>query len=429
MLILCFTHLGNYLSVDRYLFKKPTSLNSTITYSFPIASGQFLLSWVLFSGFIAKLIFFSGSIWFTSDNFRNILLIQSLVSGQASLIREIIANHIYLYKPMAFINILLQGSIILGCFFFKKPKIRAFFGILFILECLGLFIVMGLMPFPFSFNMSWILLASFFIDWDHFFKKKKTSTSPLTVKNKIALTVLSGLICINCILSILGKERPYFYPISRTTMYSSAHSKKPYNTHQTYEYLAKTWKFNNKLIQSPDHNLSRKLYSKTMWYDFQTPKKIEMLLKEKYNTISNKEILSVHQSLLSFPKYPNKEKYNILFTEKIASISENKKVSQFFSTYDKTTHTLYFQPKNMPKDYKVVCIKRKIEYDYKTILGKKRCIVIKTISSPTPLKTKEINKNHFQILEDFENVLISFKIINPLNNTYEVFAGPLIKKL
>lgn len=427
---MCFSNFGYFLSLDKYFFKKDISVYDNFNYTYPIALAQFLMSWTFFAAFTYKLFIVSGFSWVFSDNLRNILGLEMAMWGSHSPLGEFISNNVFLYKSSAFMNLSLQGLIVFGCLFFKKPYFRLFFGFLFILEAFLLYAIMGLFPSVLPFNIDWILLSCFFIDWDYFLKNRISfnKIQVLQSKQSLKISFFSILILFNCSITYLmmGRDNPLFYPFSSTSMYSYTLSKKPYNEHRSFESFGGISYFINDVYISPNSNFGSKLYPGSYSYNFNTPTKIEAMLSKQKKLIDKSDVLTVSQSLFQIPAYPNPSKANILFSEKVASIDSNGIVKYFMIKFDKKNNLINISSKNLPQNYSVRFLKRKILYDYKVTLRKKHSKVIKKYDNPIELITEKISNSTYKVLDQLEdNYLISAEITYN-DKTTETYRGTLI---
>jgi len=426
---MCFSNFGYFLSLDKYFFKKDISVYANYNYTYPIALAQFLMSWTFFAAFTYKLFIVSGFSWVFSDNLRNILALQMAMWGSHSPLPEYISNNVFLYKSSAFMNLSLQGLIVFGCLFFKKPYFRLFFGFLFMLEALLLYVIMGLFPSVLPFNIDWILLSCIFVDWDYFLKNRISynNIQVLQSKQSLKISFFSILIFFNCSITYLmmGSDDPLFYPFSSTAMYAYTLSKKPYNEHQSFESFGISY-FINDVYLSPNSNLGSKLYPGSYSHNFNTTTKIEAMLSKQNKLIDKSDVLTVTQSLFQIPAYPNPSKANILFSEKIASIDSNGTVKYLLTRFDKKNNLINILSKNLPRNYSVRFIKRKIVYDYKVTLGKKHSKVIKKYDSPSELITEKISNSTYKVLDELENNYLISAEITYNDKTTETYSGTLI---
>ena len=225
---------------------------------------------------------------------------------------------------------------------------------------------------------------------------------------------------------MMGRDNPLFYPFSSTSMYSYTLSKKPYNEHQSFESFGGISYFINDVYISPNSNFGSKLYPGSYVYNFNTPTKIEAMLSKQKKLIDKSDVLTVSQSLFQIPAYPNPSKANILFSEKVASIDSNGIVKYFMIKFDKKNNLINISSKNLPQNYSVRFLKRKILYDYKVTLRKKHSKVIKKYDNPIELITEKISNSTYKVLDQLEdNYLISAEITYN-DKTTETYRGTLI---
>jgi len=433
LIAMCFSNFGYFLSLDKYLFNKDIPVYNNHNYTYPIALAQFLISWTFFAAFTYKLFIVSGISWIFSDNLRNVLALEIVQWGSYSPLREFIANNVFIYKFSSFFNLLIQGLIIFGCLFFKRPYFRLFFGFLFIFEAIALYAIVGLFPSVLPFNIDWILLLCLFIDWDYFLKNKISfnKIDVLQSRQSFKISFFSILILFNCSITYLmmGKDNPLFYPFSSTAMYSYTLAKKPYNEHQSFEVFGISY-FINDIYVNPS-NVNPELYPDNFMqgsysYNFNTPKKIEHMLLKQKKRIDKSNKLIVSQSLFQIPAYPNPSEANLLFSEIIGSIDNNGTIKYFFTEFDKENFLINISSKNLPPSYNVKFLKREILYDYKVTLGSKHSKVIKKIDNPSELRTQKISNSTYKVLDELKNNYLLSTEITYEDETTEIYRGLLI---
>jgi len=167
-----FAPVGRLFSVDffinKYLLKKVIKNSENAIY---VWMANFGIVAIFFNAFFWKLFSDRQSIslkWALSDNFRNQFIIRySYLSEDIPGYLNFIVNSEFWYQFVAFLNLSFQFLPFLSLFFIKKPWIRFLWGFLFVIEEIGLAVVMQL------FDWYWIPLIFIFIDWDYFLGKKK----------------------------------------------------------------------------------------------------------------------------------------------------------------------------------------------------------------------------------------------------------------
>ncbi len=100
--------------------------------------------------------------WAFSDSLRAHLIRRYPMSGEAlPSYLEFLADHRWAWQGVAMGNFISQLCPVVACIFFRSPRLRLLFGSFFLLELLGLGVVMGL--------WDWHLLplAVVFVDWDN----------------------------------------------------------------------------------------------------------------------------------------------------------------------------------------------------------------------------------------------------------------------
>jgi hypothetical protein len=171
-----FAPVGRLISIDflvrKYLFKVEAKKSFNAMY---VWMTNFGIVAIFFNAFYWKLYSDRQSLsfkWALSDNFRNQIIIRySYLSEDIPEYLNFIVNNEFWFKTVAFLNLSFQFLPFLSLFFIKKPWIRFLLGFLFVVEEIGLAVVMQL------FDWYWIPLILLFIDWDYLFSKSQKTTS------------------------------------------------------------------------------------------------------------------------------------------------------------------------------------------------------------------------------------------------------------
>lgn len=230
-----------YLSVDALIFRnKPGSWWIKRTNN----------GWAVYLAMLAAVIMFTNAGfyklssdfslgWAFSDNLRYYLVQQYLVIFQKPMpaYLEWTVNHEWGYKGLALLNMISQLGIVFVIFFTKRPVLRFLFGLIFLLESLGLYFVMGYE------NFSWWILVAAFVDWEWLFAKftdKKRRCSPsagYNPKYKRTATIIASVYILFFIITAFDKGKGWEkglrpYPFSGFSMFSSIMCDQPYSQHR-----------------------------------------------------------------------------------------------------------------------------------------------------------------------------------------------------
>jgi hypothetical protein len=192
-----FAPVGRLISIDflihKYIFKKEIKKSVNAIY---VWMANFGIVTIFFNAFFWKIISDRQGIslkWALSDNFRNQLIIRySYLSEDIPGYLDFIVNSEFWYQFVAFLNLSFQFLPFLSLFFIKKPWIRFLLGFLFVIEEIGLAVVMQL------FDWYWIPLFLIFIDWDYFLSFRNINTTSIlnNVKSRFILFSYSSYIFI-----------------------------------------------------------------------------------------------------------------------------------------------------------------------------------------------------------------------------------------
>jgi len=262
--------------------------------------------------------------WATTDSMRNHILDRYLGVGD-----EIPENLLWIvenswaYHGMAVGNLMFQLLPFLAAFFTRKPLVRFLFGMAFVVEELGLGIVMGLPDYH------WLFLISFFIDWDHLFKwlstKRESFATQLhsvdlkripfqAISNTFIILFLTAWAFFGTELSkeLTGKTVFQYnaYPFSKFSMYSQIKEGKdgvPFcRFRNAFDVVGG---FSEEKKNKIDKYLTRRSYNKDRYDDpeivlgiIQTHKKvIESRWKEDANKI---DVIRTKKVLFDYPPWP-----------------------------------------------------------------------------------------------------------------------------
>jgi hypothetical protein len=386
----------------------------------------FLFSSFFFSAFCYKIFFVSGPQWIFSDNLRNLLIRQDFGLGVTTPIRTFIASHVLFYRSIAFLNCLIQASLISVILFIRKPYIRLILAFFYILECLSLYVVMGRFPAIFPGNLEWIILACFFVDWDFLFKRSSHSLSleqaPQTdtfPKSASVFVILFFIFIFFCsVLSYINRKTiSYIYPFGPFPMFSTTLSQQPYRQHLPFYFSVLFYHIDGRpvLLDSPESKL---LNPESYPYKFDSISEQKTILSQKLNqlsTLSDKyhsSELSVHFGLYRIAPYPSSAQPVLIHSGKIGSYSQ-KAFSGTAMTLSEKERTITISLEGFPEPQKVVFLKRRITQDFLTTLGRKHSPVIHDLYPEEALRGRWLSPNTFAIdSSEHGTYLISAKMRN-----------------
>lgn len=250
-----------------------------------VLMGQFTVALVFFNAGMWKTVLSgNGLTWANSDNLRNILQLQYWVlSHPLPDWAQFVVSHEWAYKGLAFGNLVGQFVPLAAFLFIKRPWLRFFCGMFFVIEVCALCYVMGMKL------MHWIPLIAFFVDWDRLVKAmgawcvrirlwvgQKTGRSRGTTKvgflssfffpvtkagetertDSMAgtrsgeiysprLPIIAATLFVTFSTYVAfghHKQRRYTFPFSSYPMYSALYLQEPYDEHRPYYLRASIWK-------------------------------------------------------------------------------------------------------------------------------------------------------------------------------------------
>ncbi|MFN0253180.1 MAG: hypothetical protein ACKV2T_40275 [Kofleriaceae bacterium] len=179
--------------------------------------------------------------WALSDNLRHQILVRFDWIGlpRTPLADWIIAES-WRYRTVAALNLVSQILPIAAVVLHRRPRLRACLGVLFVLEIVGLALVMDL------WDLHWIPLAAVFIDWDaivawwrrraHPTRTTSVEPEPLT-RTRVHLAFATVFLLVYGLHLFWLNQRTRLFPLTSFPMFSEVRAKKPYSEHQSYELL------------------------------------------------------------------------------------------------------------------------------------------------------------------------------------------------
>jgi hypothetical protein len=175
---LMFSRAGDALALDRLIFRARRKTYSTedSPYFWPILLAQFLVSFMFFNSFLAKL--YSGGwtlSWVFSDSLRNHLAhaYHKYAVGAPPAYVELIMGNRLLWTVAAAAGMFFQAVPMAAVFCKKRPRLRALCGVFFVFETIAIGAMM-----PSGWHVMGLPLIAFFIDWDHFWPAVGVAGAP-----------------------------------------------------------------------------------------------------------------------------------------------------------------------------------------------------------------------------------------------------------
>lgn len=180
--------------------------------------------------------------WAFSDNLRHQLLARYDWIGlpRTPLADWIIADDLR-YRTTATLNLVAQLTPICAVFLHRHPRLRASLALLFVLEILGLALVMDL------WDLHWLPLAAVFVDWDALvgWWRRRRGQPRLAEPEPLArsrgarahLAFVTAFLIIHALHLFWLNQRLRLFPLTSFPMFADVRAKHPYSEHQTYELL------------------------------------------------------------------------------------------------------------------------------------------------------------------------------------------------
>jgi len=181
-----------------------------------IGNGQFTLRWAL------------------SDNLRHQLLVRYDTTGipRPEIVDWLLAES-WRYRTAALGNLAAQLSPLLAIAMPGRPLVRAFAGAMFVLEILGLGVVMEL------WNLPWLALAAVYIDWDRLFafvRRRPMPEEPEVLPRRPARLFVIAFVLYDLATSLIPTidQRLNTYPFTSYPMFAKIRAARPYDQHLPY---------------------------------------------------------------------------------------------------------------------------------------------------------------------------------------------------
>jgi len=231
---------GDALSVDaliRHVRGLPP-VNVARGYQWSIRLVQLAVALVFLSGMVHKLAGAGFTLkWITTDNLRNQILLRYDIAGapHPAIVDWILAD-VWRYRTTAALSMISQTLPIFACVFVKRPVLRALCGAAFVMETIGLAVVMQ------YWNLEWVPLAVVFVDWDALLAKiKPLPATPAEGRPPRAAKIfVIGFVVFDLATTFLPQvdQKLNTYPFTRFAMFAKLRVDPPYDEHLPYSIPA-----------------------------------------------------------------------------------------------------------------------------------------------------------------------------------------------
>lgn len=182
--------------------------------------------------------------WALSDNMRHQILAQFDVNHlPRTPVAEWLIAEPWRYRTAALLNLVNQVLPIFACACVNRPRLRAFFGASFVLEMVGIGLVMGL------WDLHWLPLCAVFVDWDRLVVWMRRSPvpappppgAPMAPRTRRRLSVFVAVFVAYDVLISFAypriDHRVRTYPFSTYPMFALIRARRPYDQHQDYHFV------------------------------------------------------------------------------------------------------------------------------------------------------------------------------------------------
>jgi len=240
-----FARGGDVLSVDALVrrWRGLEPVPPALGYQWSVRLVVFAVAFMYFDAFAHKIVMAGGTLrWAFSDNLRNHLLVRFDWIGLARpALADWLVQSPWRYQTAAFLNLVAQCAPMIGFFLFRRPWLRAFLGLFFVIETVALAAVMDL------WNLHWLPLYAAFVDWDRilsqFGLKAASATAPTPsardLSSRLGRVWLMTFVVVMVVVGSVPKLDTTLrtFPFSRFPMFGQVRAKKPYGVSQSYEFL------------------------------------------------------------------------------------------------------------------------------------------------------------------------------------------------
>ncbi len=168
--------------------------------------------------------------WAFSDNLRHHLLVKfDWIGLPRTAVAEWLLQASWRYELFAALNLVSQLLPVATLGLFRYPTLRALLGVLFVLEVLGLAVVMDL------WNLHWLPLAVVFVDWDRLLGEPVPDATVTAPRSRRYVVWATGFVAFFALQAFWLNQRLRAFPFSSFPMFAQVRAKPPYGEHQTYE--------------------------------------------------------------------------------------------------------------------------------------------------------------------------------------------------
>lgn len=175
--------------------------------------------------------------WALSDNLRHQLLMRFDLAGlpRPPLVDWLIDDP-WKYRTAAVLNLISQALPLAAVFLMKRPWLRALAGLFFVIETVGLGLVVEL------WNLHWLPLAAVFVDWDRLIAwvtrrpLVQPEVRPSWRPSRSARAFILAFVLYDVLTAFVPTldQRLNTYPFSGFPMFAKLRARPPYDAHQPY---------------------------------------------------------------------------------------------------------------------------------------------------------------------------------------------------
>lgn len=199
-------------------------------YQWSIRLVQLAVALVFVSGMFHKLVGAGFSLrWITTDNLRHQILLRYDVGGipHPAIVDWLLADDLR-YRATAACSMIAQTAPILACIFVTRPIVRAVSAAAFVLETLGLGVVMQ------YWNLHWLPLVVVFVDWDALLRRAPPSPEvPARRPSRMVRAFVIGFVLYDLVVSFVPQldQRVNTFPFTGYPMFAKLRVRSPYDEH------------------------------------------------------------------------------------------------------------------------------------------------------------------------------------------------------
>jgi hypothetical protein len=225
---------GDALAVDALVWRQRRSEHG---YQWSLRLAQIAVALMFASAAFHKIWSGGGSLdWALSDNLRNQLVVHFDASGlERTPLAQWLIDDEWRFRTAALVNLVAQAVPLVACIVVRRPLVRIVCGAVFVLEVVGLGLVMDL------WDWQWLPLAIVFVDTEWFVRQLPRESAviapPRRARRAIAVFV-AVFLALDVVTSFVRgvDQHLNLFPFTGFPMFASIRARPPYDRHAPYSF-------------------------------------------------------------------------------------------------------------------------------------------------------------------------------------------------